>query len=262
MVMQEFVPYSVAMARMREQDPATFVPLGTGTFVKKGDRIGILTARHCTHACVPRLNIGRNGTDSLLLVLRNGRSLIVPPHLIYEYPTTVSCNEEFGPDLTFLQILPSGLLQTILAISSVWSLDKTADSIIDEFGSEGTMLASIGFPEVQCKTEINQNDIHRLSHHMTFLNAIGPGDISERDGWDYLRTKCDYSGPNPLPITFEGVSGGAIWGIHARKHKDDGRITIEKSSLIGVTFYQTDRIDNTRHLRGHFIRSVYEHMWR
>jgi hypothetical protein len=97
---------------------------------------------------------------------------------------------------------------------------------------------------------------------MTFLNAIGPGDISENEGWDYLSSKCDYSSSKPLPITFEGVSGGAIWGIQARKHKDDGRITIENSSLLGVTFYQTDLIENTRYLRGHFIRSVYENMWK
>jgi hypothetical protein len=46
-LMREFVPYSVGLARVSSSRPLEFTPLGAGTLVKKNNRIGILTADHC-----------------------------------------------------------------------------------------------------------------------------------------------------------------------------------------------------------------------
>ena len=96
---------------------------------------------------------------------------------------------------------------------------------------------------------------------MTYYNAIQVGDVFERGGWDYLDTTIRYPGAD-LPPSFTGVSGGPVWGMEVRKHKSDGHFSVEKSALIGITFYQTDRQDDVRRLRAHFINSIHDLAWR
>ncbi len=175
---------------------------------------------------------------------------------------SVPKSDEFGPDLAFVEILPGERLARLKAISSFWSLDKKADAIMKEFGSEGTPIASIGFPQLDYKTAISGNDIHHTVRHMTFSNVIQKNDVFERDGWDYLESTLWYGGSPNLPLTFSGVSGGPVWGMHIRKHKSDGHFSIEKSALIGITFYQTGMKGDERRLRAHFIKSIYDLAWR
>ncbi len=260
-VKSEFVPYSVALGRVIGNDASTFVPLGSGTLVKKCGRVGILTARHCLHACSPEIHVGPNGQDSLLLVLARGRNLMLPPNALLEHPLTKPKSEEYGPDLTFLEIIPGASLGWVSAFGSVWSLDRNHEQILQEFGIIGTGLASIGYPELDCSTTIDGNDIYRINKHMAFLNSIGAHDIHEKDGWDYIESKCDFSTSPNLPMSFAGVSGGPIWAMQIRKHEVDGHLSIERSALVGVTFYQTEFKDRVRYLRGHFVKSIYDLAW-
>ena len=263
LVKSHFVPYTVALARVHRQQASSFTTLGTGTLIQKEDKIGILTAYHCTHACTPRLSIGPGGGDNLLLCVGRGRLIELPPEILFETYTTQRTSDEYGPDLTFIEIFPSSQLETIRTNSLIWNMDKlTADQILTDFGSTETMLAAIGYPESQCKTDIQENNIHRKLHHMTYINVINDGDISEKDGWDYLRSKYDYSeSTGELPPTFQGLSGGAIWAMQCCKNRDSNQISIKKYCLVGVSFYETSKENNIRYLRGHFIRSIYEKLW-
>jgi hypothetical protein len=71
-----------------------------------------------------------------------------------------------------------------------------------------------------------------------------------------------YGGTPDLPATFSGVSGGPVWGMKLSKNKSDGQINIDKSALIGITFYQTELKGDERRLRAHFIKSIYDLAWR
>ena len=97
---------------------------------------------------------------------------------------------------------------------------------------------------------------------MTFSNVIQKGDVTEREGWDYLESNMWYGGTPDLPATFSGVSGGPVWGMKLSKNKSDGQINIDKSALIGITFYQTELKGDERRLRAHFIKSIYDLAWR
>jgi hypothetical protein len=261
-VKQEFVDFSVALARVRDGAAGTFTPLGSGVLVKKGDRFGILTARHCLHACTPAVQLGASGGDTLALMLRGGRCLLVRSYEAIEHLLVTPKSEEFGPDLTFIEILPGTLLASFKAIGSFWPLNRHPDEIIGEFGGIGTLIATIGFPEVDYHTQIDGQNIHHSARHMAYIGGIGEGDVFERNGWDYVEANCDYSGSPDLPHTFKGVSGGPIWGMRTRKHKSDGHFSIEKFALIGIVFYETSKRRNVRRLRGHFIKSIYERAWR
>jgi hypothetical protein len=261
-VMREFVPYSVAIARVSSENHSTFVPLGAGTLVNRDGRIGILTARHCLKACSPQVQVGPCGKDTLLLILRDARSVRLHPEEMFEHELATPSSEEYGPDLAFLEISPCERLQTILAIASVWSLDRDPDEILKVFGGLKSMLAAVGFPEVRCETRIEGNHFHRISYHLTRTHVIEEGDITQRDGWDYIDSKCVYSSSSSLPRSFEGCSGGGIWSMEVKRNKSDSKLTIGRSALVGVSFYQTPLNNGVRHVRGHFVKSIYDLAWR
>lgn len=260
-LMREFSPYSVALCRVREEKANTFTALGTGVLVKRGNRFGILTAHHCLHSCNPQVRLGMVGGDTLKLILHNGRGASVGSQEVTEHVLAAPQTEDFGPDLTFIELLALPLLASIKAIGSFWSLDRSPSDLLAAFGSKWTPLASIGFPEFDYNTEIIGNHIHHTVRHMTYANAIQEGDLLERDGWDYLESTMRYTGSD-LPPSFTGVSGGPVWGMALKRHKSDSHMTIEKSALIGITFYQTARKNDERRLRAHFIKSIYDLAWR
>ena len=100
-LMREFVPYSVGLARVSQDDHKTFTPLGSGTLVKKGARIGVLTAQHCLTACSPRIRVGPKGKDPLLLILRDARGVQLPRAGMIEHQLVSPLTAEYGPDLVF-----------------------------------------------------------------------------------------------------------------------------------------------------------------
>ena len=261
-LLRYFSYYSVALGRVRNRKAEGFTPLGSGVLVQRKNRFGILTARHCLHACKPPVEIGPSGRDTLSLVVSRGRSVLVRPNEAIEHKLVDPKTEEFGPDLSFVEIFGDALT-TLKGVGSFCNLNKKPEDVLDEFGKEGTPVVSIGFPQVDYQTEIQSktNTINHRIRHMTFSNVIQKGDIFERDGWDYLESNMWYGGTPDLPPTFRGVSGGPVWGMHIRKNKSDGRLTIEKSSLIGITFYQTAMKGDERRLRAHFIKSIYDLAW-
>jgi hypothetical protein len=196
----------------------------------------------------------------MIFVLARGRVVTLPPTALMEHSLTTSSSKEYGPDLTFLEIVPGEALTSILAISSAWSLDRDYKQILQEFGTFGTGIASIGYPELDCRTTIAGTEIHRLCKHMTFMNSIGEHDLHDKNGWDYIESKCDSSNSPALPLSFDGVSGGPIWAMQTRKHPN-GKLSIERSALVGVTFYQTEYKNQVRYLRGHFVKSIYDLAW-
>lgn len=261
-LMREFVPYSVGLARVSEKDPKVFMPLGSGTLVKRQNRIGILSAHHCLTAVSPRVRVGLNGQDSLLLVLRDSRSVQLPSEELLEHPLATPLSTEYGPDLVFLEIAPSQRLQTILAVASVWSLDRDHNEISKIFGSIGSMIASLGILEERSKTTLNGGQFHRISYHLTCSHVIQEGNVTMRNGWDYIDSKCAYYPSNSLPQSFGGFSGGGIWSVEVKRSKSTGKLIAGKAALVGVSFYETGIDNDVQYVRGHFIRSIYDLAWR
>jgi hypothetical protein len=179
-----------------------------------------------------------------------------------EHPLAKPHSAEFGPDLSFIEILSIERLGTFNAVGSFWSLDRSRPQIMQNFGIPYTPIASIGYPEVHYNTIKDGNVVRHQVRHMVYQNAIQTGDVFEKDGWDYLDTTIWYPGSPDLPSSFAGVSGGPVWGMELRKHKSDGHISIEKYALIGITFYEIYRKGDEGRLRAHFINSVYDLAWR
>ena len=93
-----------------------------------------------------------------------------------------------------------------------------------------------------------------------FIGALGDGDLSEQGKWDYIKSRCEYRSSEKVPETFKGVSGGGIWAVRMQEAKDD-QWSVKTCCLLGVVFYETEKSDNSRYLRGHFIKTIYQAAW-
>ncbi len=250
--------YSVAVCRVRGNDENTFRALGSGTFVVRDGMHGILTAHHCLHKCNPEIRIGRAGKDTLLLFVTRSRSVILDPEDTREHPLAIPQSDESGPDLTFVEILPGPKLDWLNGIVSFWNLDQKHRSLAVEIASNGTYIATAGFPQVDYQTRIAESAIHHKAKHTVFVGALGDGDVSQQGKWDYIKSRCDRVSEE-VPKTFKGVSGGGMWEVRLQVTKDD-QWDVRACCLVGVAFYEAIS-DNSRDLRGNFIKTIYESAW-
>jgi len=261
-----FNDYSVFIARARNNDARTFTPLGSGVFVVRDDRFGILTAHHCVHGENPKAQLYDPSSDTLLLILRGGRQLAVNPGEIAEIPLASPKGTqygEYGPDLTFLQILHPERLNSLKAISSFWNLNQEPRPIEDKFAKPKTPIVSIGYPGLEYKTEILANDIHHKVTHIAYLNAIADGEITFKDSWDYIDLTFVHDGQPDLPedLNLSGVSGGPVWAYEILISRKTRKFSVGKFALVAIQFWATPLIDRRRSIRAHFIRSIYDLGW-
>jgi hypothetical protein len=117
-----------------------------------------------------------------------------------------------------------------------------------------------GFPEIDYRTKSIGSTIHHELKHTAFIRSLGDGDLSKQGKWDYIKSRCEYRVSEKVPETFKGVSGVGIWAVRLQVTKDD-RWSIKTCCLLGVVFYETEVSDNSRHLRGHFVETIYQTAW-
>ena len=254
------VDYSVAVCRLRDDNPHSFTPLGSGTFVRRNGMHGILTAHHCLHACSPAVSIGAQGRDTLLLMVTRSRCVFLDSSDAKEHPLGIPDPDEFGPDLTFIEIFSGPKLDLLKAIVSFWNLDQKHYELAKELSAPGIIIVEAGFPEIDYRTEIVESTIYHELKHMVFLGGVGDGDLSRQGKWDYIRSRCEYRASEKVPGTFKGVSGGGIWAVRLQVTKDDNW-SVKSFCLIGVVFYETEVSNSVRHLIGHFTETIYQTAW-
>lgn len=82
----------------------------------------------------------------------------------------------------------------------------------------------------------------------------------EDNGWDYVEAKDK---KNDGLSSFEGMSGGPVWGLRIKKHPDNNKFELLQPCLIGINISQTVTVGGDDiSVRAHFIRSIYEVAWR
>lgn len=255
--------YSVALGYFKDAKAANPTMFGSGVLVRKGERYGILTAHHCVHSPGPDLKVGNFGGHRLGIVLKRSHPIIIQPEVIQKQALATPVTRKLEPDLAFLEIAPSPVLSSIKAVASFWPLDAKSRRKARKVGKSGTLFTVIGFPgQYQFKVPATRHSAPRhLIKHMAYFYVIRAKSLSKRRGWDYVEATNMYDQGNDLPESFEGVSGGPIWGLVIFKDKKDQKVKLKGFALIGIAFLQNRISDKKIKIRGHFIDSIYDQAW-
>lgn len=256
-LVQEIGNFSVALARMTGNDPATFQILGSGTCVKRGSHLGILTAHHVLHAQDRPVKLGVEGPDRIYFLGKNGHVPVQAQQALVEHPLGVPEGDgDFGPDLTFIPLPPNSSLR---GTCSFWNLDQDPEEILRTFAIDRTCIVNAGYPAAKYVTTEGPNAIHAAVTLQGGAGALVEGDIVRRGEWDYINSECDFAAFPNLLQSYKGMSGGGIWS--ALLASEPPYLRVRRFGLVGVNFWQTMPANSKCLIRGHFIRSIYQRAW-
>ncbi len=235
-------------------------PWGCATFVKCGNKHGLLTAQHVAKS----LNLISNSNDNLGIAINNVPSAFtIEKKYLKHHEVGVPLCEEFGPDIAFLEILDYNKLGWIKAYQSFWDVSfDTGRNIMGArlCNSEG-LWAIAGMPEEFTETLGPQKSFDQLLGLPAQAFFGGTEKTFEKYGFDYIESKADYNSRDALPKTFGGISGGGLWEIPMSVSSNNmDTLQIKEPILSGLVFYETAFSNNSRLLRCHGPKSIYEHL--
>lgn len=227
---------------------------GSATLVTADGRPGLLTAAHVIDDLMKAADehvavVCAEHPHQLLL---NKRHLIIRRYGPSEgdFP---------GPDLAFINLHESKCLEALKAKKSFYPLPSSQDLVFDRIQPRGSALCFIaGAPEEMSREE----GVRRTgSHILTKKHFLGRGQVCEEfvtDGFDYLKLGT-LVGQYGFPANYEGVSGGGIWHIPLCVDPDVGlsSITFSRPELVGVAFYQSGLLGQSRTILGHGAKRLY-----
>ena len=78
----------------------------------------------------------------------------------------------------------------------------------------------------------------------------------ESNGFDLFDFEVTYGPGSNSPLSYQGMSGGALWRVYYTKD-DDGQPSVVDKKVYGVAFHQSDLSDQKRIITCHGPRSVY-----
>lgn len=237
--------------------------LGSGTFVTVAGHHGILTAYHVPHNARQPFNFGPDSTDRFGIAVETIahafwlEARYVIPHIIGK-----PVQEEYGPDLMFLEIPQSPELETIKAKRSFWNLSFQAEERSSACYSDTNCLWSLsGHPGEWKKNEPPEHGFSIVHGYPNLIGFTGVENRCEKYGFDYFEVAVDYRSGNALPGTFGGCSGGGLWRVPISLPREDAPLTQLQTGapiLSGVVFYQTAVQERRRFIRSHGSKSIYD----
>ena len=224
---------------------------GSGTLVKVGKVYGILTAAHVltrlpTSGVVGLVRVSRfaRGLQKLGFEMGQTHSVVLPGK---EGPD--------GPDIGFLP-LPLNKAVELEATSTFRNLDYAAQRL-----QENPIPAKYVFDGIiGILAERTKKIRAEFGMRMEFESRYQFGTTSllpDAHGLD----RCLFTpGPTdmvPYPESYGGTSGGGLWRTYC--HVDsNGKQQVAENRLVGVPYYQSEKVGEKRLLYCHGPRTIYE----
>lgn len=230
--------------------------VGSGIFVNSCGFDGILTANHVASPIM-------KGKRFSLCIAEHPHSLWLNPEHFEHVPIGKmrdrSDEQHLGPDLSFIIIRDSNLLEILRSLKSFCFLDSQKLAFFAA-PPERLLWAVAGSP-FESKTLVNR-DCDPDGPLTKLSNFVGWGQFkarSVRDAFDYIDLEIP-AGEGGYPLNYQGVSGGGIWLIPLEidSNEDAQTVGYAKPILGGVAFFQTDPpIGGQRTIVGHGWESIY-----
>ena len=238
-------------AIIRNDSVEDAIPAGSGTLVKVGRVLGVVTARHVIEAIARKTEIG---------LLR------FPPRSGIIHSDRIDLNQtEFlplpgddgpdGPDLGFIR-LPRVTEESLLGTNSFYPLDKPLLPMKGTYKGLGMVEFVLGIVG-EWTTDLELTKERRRKQFMLLSAGGSVGDDREHAGFDLATFTPSYDEDKSPPDSYGGVSGGGIWRVFFRP---DGSNHVEHRRLIGTAFYEYKEDDGIMRIIHHGPSSLERHL--
>lgn len=236
--------------------------IGSATLIKFGQTHGFLTAAHVVqNPKDSRRSIDISSTQRLGTAIdQSARSLSVPVGLLDIEKLGSPPFEKWGPDLAFIRLPDTDLLQKLKATKLFLDISLNfGRRYVEALDHSSSYLIISGYPQEEITSEKPELGFTRVTGAHGFGFIGGQDDYCVRGEFDYLEVRADSR--LELPKNFKGVSGGGVWRAPVTFVKgDDGSISYEAQNplLAGVAYFQLDDVGNFTPLRAHGPVSLYQ----
>jgi len=225
--------------------------VASGTFVNACGFYGILTAHHVAKVVFKFPEFG------LCVSERTPTGLWVKSanleHVIIGEPPK-DADPQIGPDLSFLIIRDSNLLESLKSLRTFCFLESKDQSYFT-FPLERMHWAIAGSPD-EAKEVIQTN--YKGGPLTKLRNLVGEAVFKSRNtrnDFDYIELKIPID-VEPFPKSYQGVSGGGFWLMPLNRQDDQVTIRIDPI-LAGVAFHESEPEGGDRIITGHGPDSIY-----
>jgi hypothetical protein len=227
--------------------------LGSGTLVRFGNVVGVLTCAHVLEALLKQKDIG-----ILCFPVRSNQiqRLQLPMATTDSVAIGATPWSESGPDLAFLR-LPPPILGDIEKLATIVNGDRQRQIIVAG-DPENTMklCAMAGVIDEMTKPPIIERSPKVIVATTPFEALLNVGHLFVDDeGTDRFRFQPIVSEGVILPTSYEGTSGGGLWKFYLAHET----FSLVQARIIGVAYWQKP-VGSELHLVGHGQVSIYDHL--
>jgi hypothetical protein len=214
---------------------------GSGTFVRKGERYFIFTARH-----VWQLKLRDAVAVGVVLREVDDHRYFIETKAITPYgPQHPPIWNGLGPDIVALEI-PPNKVGTIKAMRGFYEMDGGLKAMVQADRNEAYLL--MGTPSV-----LGSYTSQHASVQVLGMWDGKPVPFSEGD-WDYVDFNATTHPPTPTN-TFGGVSGGGLWRVQIYPNPDKDEV-LSTVVLEGVAFFELGTYEGKGIIRCHGVNSI------
>lgn len=237
---------------------------GSGTWVKCGNKYGILTAHHVAFQCNPHFNFKIESDDQLgfSVITEIPHNFSIKMKYLIPHEIAIPKNDEWGPDLLFIEI-PDSIpqFQTIRAKKNFWNLSQSATENLEQCLDDNNCVWIIaGYPYEFKKEQSASHGFSRVSGIYPDIGLTGVENRPLIGNYDYCDVYLDYTTSGQIPQSCAGMSGGGLWRIPVQMTKGSTAvedIIVGDPVFAGVLFYQGPITRNRRMIRSHGPQSIY-----
>jgi hypothetical protein len=250
-ISQDISNFTIGLAKLSVHDRVEdALCAGSGTLASIGHVDGLLTAAHVLNELPKEGDVG--------IILYRDRSLQKQVIKMENTDQVVIRGEIFGadgPDLGFLRI-PHENVGWLKATNSFYNLTKRRDQVLaKETPASYFADAVIGMIDEFTK-EIPVSEPKKRAKMFSAIFCNGSAkDNRDSNGYDLMDVEVTSYPDFPLPNSFEGMSGGALWRIYFNEENDVPSIVERR--LFGVPFHQSLAQDGARIITCHGPVGIY-----
>jgi hypothetical protein len=227
---------------------------GSGTLIRFGSVVGILTCAHVLEAL-------RDDEDIGILCFPAHAAQIQWQRFRLRKQDSISVGKppwsEGGPDLAFVR-LPEQVVGDIASVSTIVNGELYRKNIVAG-EPEGTMklCAMAGVVDRWTKPPTTEPVTKGISVTTTFEAVLNVGNvIVDDENTDRFRFQPVTTQGVILPPSYQGTSGAGLWKFYLARET----FSLVEARLIGVAYWEKN-VGEELHLVGHGQISIYDTLW-